>query len=471
MATYLIKQGCEDDEEDIIDDVTACVDDPEGQAGTKRTKSEATAATGLSGCGRGTKSKDSGQRKPLTEDDLRQLLTRQVEEAQRKEREERLKGLADGRLAYLQKTHYSSAWRETGIIPPRGQRGDDGDFHRGQNIGSRTSIAGLNHYVPPIVDLPMRAVGYLEEHKIIYLLEEILTEMLVRRPTSPRRYLLNWLKNVRGPIEKPSVESTPSTGTLCSSCLDEKKPTEKLRIELCDCQESYEDLRTEAEKRKDIPLTPKLVDPQQWLWEEEEKEEKESERGDSNDGSEMEEKGQAEETDSVEEAAASEVAVSEPGIGGGEDEEGKSSEKSEVTEEQNEEAVTEDAERTEQSKDQPDDGENGDVGGVTAENEGSEENADKTEEDAGAEAESGENKREETGTNEGSASGTSEQPVETEQAPAENADENIGDVTAEVEAAAAEDGSEAQEDAGTAGTAGTDAAQETEQPEDADPAE
>ena len=111
MATYLIKQGCEDEEEDIIDDVTACVDDPEGQAGTKRTK---TAATGLSGCGRGTKPKDSGYKKPLTEDDLRQLLTRQVEEAQRKEREERLKGLADGRLAYLQKTHYSSAWRETG---------------------------------------------------------------------------------------------------------------------------------------------------------------------------------------------------------------------------------------------------------------------------------------------------------------------------------------------------------------------
>ena len=114
MATYLIQQGCEDDEEDIINDVTSCLDDPEGQAGPKRTKSEATAATGLSGCGRGDKSKESGHKKPLTEDDLRQLLTRQVEEAQRKEREERLKGLADGRLAYLQKTHYSSAWRETG---------------------------------------------------------------------------------------------------------------------------------------------------------------------------------------------------------------------------------------------------------------------------------------------------------------------------------------------------------------------
>jgi len=469
MATYLIKQGCEDEDEDIIDDVTACVDDPEGQAGTKRTK---TAATGLSGCGRGTKSKDSGYKKPLTEDDLRQLLTRQVEEAQRKEREERLKGLADGRLAYLQKTHYSSAWRETGIIPPRGQRGDEGDFHRGQNIGSRTSIAGLNHYVPPIVDLPMRAVAYLEEHKIIYLLEEILTEMLVRRPTSPRRYLLNWLKNVRGPIEKPTMESTPSTGTLCSSCLDEKKSTEKMRIELCDCQESYEDLRTEAEKRKDIPLTPKLVDPQQWLWEEEDKVEKEREREgeeESNDGSEMEGKSQEGETDEVEEAAASGATVSEPGSGGGEKEEEQSSEKSAETEAPNVEAGTDDAERTEQSEDNPDDGEKADNGGETAEDGGSEENTDKSEEDGGA-AESGENQQEEAETNVGSASGTSEQPIETEQAPAENVDENFGEAASEVEAAVAEDGSDAQEEAGTEGTDA--AAQETEQPtEDAASAE
>ena len=113
------------------------------------------------------------------------------------------------------------------------------------------------------------------------------------------------------------IKSTPSTGTLCSSCLDEKKPTEKMRIELCDCQESYEDLRTEAEKRKDIPLTPKLVDPQQWLWEED-KEEKEREReGESNDGSEMEGKSQEEETKEVEEVAASGATVSEPGSGGG----------------------------------------------------------------------------------------------------------------------------------------------------------
>ena len=91
-----------------------------------------------------------------------------------------------------------------------------------------------------------------------------------------------------------------------------------MKIELCDCQESYEDLRTEAEKRKDIPLTPKLVDPQQWLWEEEDKEEKEREReGESNDGSEMEGKSQEEETDEVEEAAASGATVSEPGSGGG----------------------------------------------------------------------------------------------------------------------------------------------------------
>ena len=93
-----------------------------------------------------------------------------------------------------------------------------------------------------------------------------------------------------------------------------------MRIELCDCQESYEDLRTEAEKRKDIPLTPKLVDPQQWIWEEEDKEEKERERegeGESNDGSEMEGKSQEEETDEVEEAVASGATVSEPGSGGG----------------------------------------------------------------------------------------------------------------------------------------------------------
>ena len=27
-------------------------------------------------------------------------------------------------------------------------------------------------------------------------------------------------------------------------------------------------MRTEAEKRKDIPLPPKLTDPQQWMWDE-----------------------------------------------------------------------------------------------------------------------------------------------------------------------------------------------------------
>ena len=41
---------------------------------------------------------------------------------------------------------------------------------------------------------------------------------------------------------------------------------ETTRIELCDCQHSYEDLRSEKEKRKDVSLPPKLLDRQEWMW-------------------------------------------------------------------------------------------------------------------------------------------------------------------------------------------------------------
>jgi len=265
MATYLLSQGCAEEEDVSIVGSEAA---PVLSRGDPVSNHALDPLTATRGCGKAKKKPT--QKKLLREEDLKEIMTRQVELAQWKEEERRLQGLVDGRLAYLQETHYTSDWKETGTIPPRGQRGDAGDFHGGHNIGSRTSIAGLTHYIPPIVDLPVRAAAYLEEHKILYLFQEILAEMLIRRPISPRKYLLEWIQRVRGPIEKPVIESDSPSETVCSSCcrLDAggKKPPQ--RIELCDCLHSYEDMRTEAEKRKDIPLPPKLTDPQQWMWDE-----------------------------------------------------------------------------------------------------------------------------------------------------------------------------------------------------------
>ena len=73
----------------------------------------------------------------------------------------------------------------SGVVPPAGLRWDAADFFRGKNVGSRTSIAGLSSYVPPLVDLPQRAASYLEQHQIIYLLQEVLEIMLIRYRFGP----------------------------------------------------------------------------------------------------------------------------------------------------------------------------------------------------------------------------------------------------------------------------------------------
>ena len=111
MATYLIAQGCGDEDVKSGDTDTGSGVEHRRETDVKSLAAEP-AATGRSGCGE--PKKKVVKKRLLREEDLRQLLARELETAVQKERERRLQGLADGRLAYLQETHYTSDWKETG---------------------------------------------------------------------------------------------------------------------------------------------------------------------------------------------------------------------------------------------------------------------------------------------------------------------------------------------------------------------
>ena len=121
MATYLIARGCLSEEEIDGPEARECAGSTLGEPQSKRVTGAGTTTapiaeiTGLRGCG-GKKTRKVVDRKWMKEEDLRQLLSRQIEEAQVKEREAKLRGLADGRMAYLKKTHYTFNWRETGRV-------------------------------------------------------------------------------------------------------------------------------------------------------------------------------------------------------------------------------------------------------------------------------------------------------------------------------------------------------------------
>jgi len=294
MTSYVIKAGCngEDriEEEEIVEEI-AGPENEETLVGVQTlgekvevkneeivmiSRKHADLLTLWEGCPRKSV-KHRRKKSPLKEDEVKKILAHRVELAQERQRKTQMSSLK-GRMAYLRTTHYNSKWRETGEIPPVGRRGDAGDFHLTRNIASGTSITGLNRYIPPIGDLSQRADSYLAEHNILFLFQEMFAEMVIRRPTSPRDFLVRWLRKVRGPIEKAtdqqSTASSASIGSLCASCCrlveggaaKTQASESGLRIELCDCQHSYEDLRSDTEKRKDVPLQPKLVDPQEWMW-------------------------------------------------------------------------------------------------------------------------------------------------------------------------------------------------------------
>ena len=113
MATYLLSQGREEEEEE-----DAAIAGCEGAAMSVDGRGETVGdlipnpLTATRDCGK-TKKK-TPQKKLLREEDLREIMTRQVELAQWKEKERTLNSLVNGRLAYLQETHYTSDWKETG---------------------------------------------------------------------------------------------------------------------------------------------------------------------------------------------------------------------------------------------------------------------------------------------------------------------------------------------------------------------
>jgi len=269
MASYFVTRGDPDHGGDAV------------KSGEAEGLDQAEKTTDVKTCERRKPSKK--EQRTMQETDIQQLLAQKVEAAKIRERKEKAKGCCDGRMDNLRETHHNSAWKTTGHIPQPGQRGDPGDFFTDlKNVGSQHSVAGISGYIPPLVQLPQRALAYLEQHHLLYLFEEILVEMLVRRPAKPQDYLLRWLKKIRGPIANQSIVSeSESTPTLCSSCCSVgKKPVkEEEELELCGCQYPLEDLRTEQEKKKARPKSRPLVDKQEWLWKEEEKGEAKREHG------------------------------------------------------------------------------------------------------------------------------------------------------------------------------------------------
>ena len=109
MTSYFVTAGCGEEEKDISKEIV----EPD-KVGDKTDTAEEIPAR-LRGCFKDPESKHV-MKVPLKEEDLRDILSRRLELARKREKEAMVKGVLKGRMAYLKTTHYNSNWRETGKL-------------------------------------------------------------------------------------------------------------------------------------------------------------------------------------------------------------------------------------------------------------------------------------------------------------------------------------------------------------------